>query len=172
MEEESLVIVLEELTQEQRKHADAVAEIAVAVKDLKEGVDQLKERLRDTQSSNARLDSDLIHRIFKKELLEFRFSFNKQRQNVIHKFQILLFPEHDHKLFYKVVFGRWFLGIIVLVFLNYSYRLFLKWTDDKKEIITKQLEADQYRKAWKIYYGKQSKLRKKQLDSIYYNITR
>jgi len=172
MEEESLIIVLEELTQEQRKQADAAAEIAVAVKDLKLQVDQLQEKLRDTQSSNARLDSGIIQRILKKELLEFKLSFNKQRHNVIHKFQILLFPEQDHKLFYKVVFGRWFLGIVVLVFLNYSYKLLLKWTDDKKEIITRQLDVDQYRKAWTIYYGKQNKSRKRQLDSIYYNITR
>ncbi|MCF6404445.1 hypothetical protein L3C95_16225 [Chitinophaga filiformis] len=172
MEEESLIIVLEELTQEQKKQANAANEIVVAVKDLKLQVDQLQEKLRDTQSSNDRLDSGIIQRILKKELLDLKLSIIKQRHNVIHKFQVLLFPERDHKLFYKVVFGRWFLGIIVMIFLNYSYTLLTKWTDDKKEIITKQLEVDQYRKAWTIYYGKQNKSRKRQLDSIYYNITR
>jgi len=172
MEEESLVIVLEELTQEQRKQADAVAEIAVAVKDLKFQIEQLQGKCRDTQSSSDRLDSGIIHRIIKKEMLDFKLSINKQRQNVIHRFQILLFPEQDHKIFYKVVFGRWFLWIVIMVFLNYSYKLFFKWTEDKKEIAIRQLEDDRYRKAWTIYYRQQSKLRKRQLDSIYNNLAR
>lgn len=171
MEEESLIIVLEELTQEQKKQANTANEIAVAVKDLRLQVDQLQEKLLAIQSSNDRLDSSIM-RILKKELLDFKLSIIKQRHNVIHKFQILLFPEQDHKLFYKVVFGRWFLWIIIMVFLNYSYRIFLKWTDDRKEVITRQLEVDQYRKAWTIYYRQQSKSKKRQLDSIYYNIAR
>ncbi|PSL26444.1 hypothetical protein [Chitinophaga ginsengisoli] len=172
MEEESLIIVLEELTHEQKKQANAASEIVVAVKDLKLQVDQLQEKLLATQSSNDRLDSSIIQRVLKKELLDFKLSIIKQRHNVIHKFQVLLFPEQDHKLFYKVVFGRWFLWIIMMVFLNYSYRFFLKWTDDRKEAIIRQLEVDQYRKAWTIYYRQQSKSKKRQLDSIYYNIAR
>lgn len=170
MEDSTLIIAFEELAQEQKKQADAIAELMLQVKDLTFQVKQLQEKARDTNPPKDILDYNIIERIIKKELLAFKLSIVKYPHNVIRKFQILLFPERDQKLFYRVVFGRWFLWISVMVLFNYSYRIFVKWTDNKKEITLNQLELDRYRKAWKIYYGQQNKVGKIRLDSIYKRI--
>jgi len=90
-----------------------------------------------------------------------------QPKNIVRKFQILLFPEQDAKLFYKVVFGRWFLWLtIMLLFVN-VYKFSIHWSDNQKEIQLQQEENNRITKAWQFLYDQQGKRIRQIMDSAY-----
>lgn len=84
---------------------------------------------------------------------------------VIKKIQILLFPEQDAKLFYKIVFGRWFLMLVIALFLQICYRLFSQQQEINKQIKMEALKSDPIIKAWNYLYDQKNKTLHKQMDS-------
>jgi hypothetical protein len=67
---------------------------------------------------------------------------------VIKKIKILLFPEPDAKLFYKIVFGCWFLFLILMLLIANLYNFSVHWIDNQKEVQREELENDRIKKAW------------------------
>jgi hypothetical protein len=88
-------------------------------------------------------------------------------QPVVKKFQILLFPEQDAKLFYKIVFGRWFLFLVLLLLITNVYKFSVHWSDNQKEIRAKELEKDRANKAWSYLYEHEDRVSKKVMDSAF-----
>ncbi|MDP9081410.1 MAG: hypothetical protein M3O71_28700, partial [Bacteroidota bacterium] len=60
-------------------------------------------------------DTRPIQNIVKKGITDMKLTVGSKPQPVVKKFQLLLFPEQDAKLFYKVVFGRWFLFLVLML---------------------------------------------------------
>ncbi|MCA6440801.1 MAG: hypothetical protein IM598_15855 [Chitinophagaceae bacterium] len=90
-----------------------------------------------------------------------------QPKNVIRKFQLLLFPEQDAKLFYKMFFSRWFLWRVVMLFLTNLYKFGSHWSDSQKEAKLQQLKNDRIKKIWDYMYHQQGKEIKRLMDSAY-----
>ncbi len=90
---------------------------------------------------------------------------SQQPKAVIRKFQILLFPEQDAKLFYKIVFGRWFLLVVVSLFIMSLYRFSIHWSDNKKETEISQSESAGIAKAWNYLYGHGNSTIRQKMDS-------
>jgi hypothetical protein len=88
-------------------------------------------------------------------------------QPVIKKVQILLFPEQDAKLFYKIVFGRWFLFLVLMLLIDNLYNFTIHWSDNQKEVQREELENDRINKAWYYLYDHENKAGKKLMDSAY-----
>src|SRR5688572_13801768 len=83
------------------------------------------------------------------------------------KFQILLFPERDARLFYKIVFGRWLVLLAIMLLINNVYKWGVHWSENQKEIKLQQLEMDRIKKAWNYLYFKRGKGIRKLMDSAY-----
>ena len=90
-----------------------------------------------------------------------------QPKSIVRKFQILLFPEKDARLFYKVVFSRWFLWLAVMLFLTNLYKWGIHYSDTQKEIKLVQVENDRIRKAWNYMYNNNGKDVKKLMEKAY-----
>ncbi|MNF90019.1 hypothetical protein D3C84_725690 [compost metagenome] len=93
----------------------------------------------------------------------------RQPKNIIRKFQILLFPEQDAKLFYKIVFGRWFLWLAIMVALSNLYNWGIHYSDNSKEIEIRQIQNDRIVKAWEYMYSNNGKETKKLMEKAYVN---
>jgi hypothetical protein len=57
-------------------------------------------------------------------------------------------PEQDVKLFCKIVFGRWFLFLVLMFLITRLYDFSAHWSDNQKEVRQKELENDRIKKAW------------------------
>lgn len=90
-----------------------------------------------------------------------------QPKNIIRKFQILLFPEQDAKLFYKIVFGRWFLMIVIALFILNVYNWGIHYTNTQKEIKLQQLENERIKRAWTYMDLNNSKKIKATMEKAY-----
>ncbi|MNE91835.1 hypothetical protein D3C80_1894970 [compost metagenome] len=93
----------------------------------------------------------------------------RQPKSIVRKIQILLFPEQDAKLFYKIVFGRWFLWLVIMVALSNLYNWGIHYSDNSKEIEIRQIQNDRIVKAWEYMYSNNGKETKKLMEKAYVN---
>jgi len=126
-----------------------------------------EKKLNSPQPVNVSVDTKPFQEIIRKGITDMVLAAAAQPKNLIRKFQILLFPEQDAKLFYKVVFGRWFLMLVIMLFIVNLYKFSIHWSDNQKEIKLQQLENDKVKKAWSYLYIQQGKAVKRLMDSAY-----
>lgn len=115
-------IVLKEILEEQQKTNAMIAEQAEKIEQLTATVNGYYERLKDPKAESLQSNTKSIKDIIKKGVTEMKFIAMNQNKPVIKKFQIFLFPEQDAKLFYKIVFGRWLVLLVIMLLITDVYK--------------------------------------------------
>jgi hypothetical protein len=169
IERETLQLVLEEFTLEQKTNNEHIEALINAVKNVENKIDAFKNEYKIEKNVSEKLDIKQIEAILQKGFLDIKFMIGRQPKSIIRKFQILLFPEQDAKLFYKIVFGRWFLCLVIMVALSNLYNWGIHYIDNNKEIQMQQIQNDRIRKAWEYMYVNNNKETKKLMKNAYIN---
>jgi hypothetical protein len=169
-EKQTIQLVLEEHTQEQANNTKAVNDLVAAVNTLTGRVSELEAKLDKPRPINLSADTRPIQEIVKKGVTDMKFIVGTKPVPVVKKFQILLFPEQDAKLFYKIVFGRWFLFLVLMLLITDLYNFSIHWSDNQKEVQRQELENDRIRKAWYFRYDHEGKFGRRLMDSAYSNV--
>lgn len=167
LERETLQLVLEEFTQEQKTNNQHIEALIIAVNIVGNKMDALKKEDNKAKSVSETLDIRPIEAILQKGFLDIKFMIGRQPKSIIRQFQILLFPEQDAKLFYKIVFGRWFLWLVIMVALSNLYNWGINYSDNSKEIELRKIQNDRIRKAWEYMYINSDKETKKRMKEAY-----
>lgn len=170
IEKKSLMLVLEEFTQEQERHSKSINDLVAAVNGLTDRFKSFEEKLDNPKPLTISTDTTPVQDIVKKGIIDMKLVVAAQPKNVLRKFQLLLFPEQDARLFYKVIFGRWFLWLIVMLFLNNFYKWGIHWSDSKKEVALQQLKNNRIKKAWNYLYSRQGERTRRLMDSAYLKV--
>ena len=165
--QKTLQLVLEEHTQEQANNTKAVNDLITAVNGLSGKFRELEAKIDKPKAVIVSADTRPIQEIVKKALTDIKLTVGSKPQPVVKKFQILLFPEQDAKLFYKIVFGRWFLFLVLMLLIVNLYNFSVHWSDNQKEVQREELKNDRTSKAWDYLYGHVGKAVKKEMDSAY-----
>jgi hypothetical protein len=166
-EKKTLQMVLEEFTQEQANNTKAVNDLVSAFNGLSAKFTELEAKIDKPKPVIVSADTRPIQEIVKKGITDMRITVGVKPQPVVKKFQILLFPEQDAKLFYKIVFGRWFLFLVLMLLIANLYNFSVHWSDNQKEIQREELENDRIKKAWYYLYEQENKNGKRLMDSAY-----
>jgi hypothetical protein len=169
-EKETLQLVLEEHTQEQANNTKAVNDLVAAVNLLTGKVKGFDEKMDKPKAIIVSADTRPIQEIMKKGITDIKLTVGTKSQPVVKKFQILLFPEQDAKLFYKIVFGRWFLFLVLMLIITSLYNFSVHWSDNQKEVQREQMENDRIKKAWYYLYERDGKAGKRLMDSAYIRV--
>jgi hypothetical protein len=169
IERETLQLVLEEFAQEQKTNNQHIEALIVAVNNVGNKMDAFKKEDNTAKSVSETLDIKPIEAILQKSFLDIKFMIGRQPKSIIRKFQILLFPEQDAKLFYKIVFGRWFLWLTIMLALSNLYNWGIDYNDNNKEIELRQIQNNRVRKAWELMYANSDKETKKLMEKAYFN---
>jgi len=167
LERETLQLVLEEFTQEQKTNNQHIEALIAAVKNVENKIDVFKKEYKIEKNVSEKLDIRPIEAILQKGFLDIKYMIGRQPKSIVRKFQILLFPEQDAKLFYKIVFGRWFLWLVIMVALSNLYNWGINYSDNSKEIELRQIQNDRIRKAWEYMYINSDKETKKLMKEAY-----
>jgi hypothetical protein len=167
-EKETLQLVLEEHTQEQANNTKAVNDLITAVNGLSGKFRELEEKIDKPKAVIVSADTRPIQEIVKKGITDMKLTVGSKPQPVVKKFQILLFPEQDAKLFYKIVFGRWFLFLVLMLLIINLYNFSVHWSDNQKKVQQERLENDRIKKAWYFLYNREGKAGKRLIDSVYF----
>jgi len=168
LEIKTIQLVLEEQTREQENNTKAIGDLISAVNTLSGKMQSWDEKLDKPKSINVSTDTKPIQEIMKKGVADMKFIVSTKPVPVIKKFQMLLFPEQDAKLFYKIVFGRWFLFLVLMLLITDLYNFSVHWGDNQKEIQQEELENDKITKAWFYLYSHENRVGKRAMDSAYY----
>ncbi|WP_428228622.1 hypothetical protein [Flavobacterium sp.] len=169
IEREALQLVLEEFTEEQKTNNQHIEMLIIAFNNVANKMDTFIKDHKVEKNVSEPLDVKLVEAILQKGFLDIKYMIGRQPKSIIRKFQILLFPEQDAKLFYKIVFGRWFLWLVIMVALSNLYNWGIHYSDNSKEIEMQQIQNDRIRKAWEYMYTTNNKETKKLMKKAYIN---
>jgi hypothetical protein len=119
---------------------------------------------------NVVVDTNPIEKIVKAGILDMKLDIAAQPKAVVKKFQLLLFPEQDARLFYKIVFSRWFMWLAIMFCSLHIY----KWAIYKKDL-SMQLEKgviqnNEIVKAWQFLYNQNDKRVCRLMDSALFSV--
>lgn len=166
-EKDTLELVLKEILEEQQKANNINTDNVAAINRLATTVTNFNERLENLKIIIPPVSTKPYEEIINKGIAEMQLTVGNQPKSVTRKFQFLLFPEQDAKLFYKIVFGRWFMWLTVILFISNLYKWSIHWSDNQKEIKQQQLQTDRIKKAWNYPYFQEGKTIKRLMDSAY-----
>ena len=133
-EKNTLEIVLKEILDEQQKANNINTNNVAAINQLVTTVSNFNERLENLKIISPPISTKPLEEIVRKAVNDMQLAANNQSKIITSKFQILLFPEQHAKLFYKIVFGRWFMWLTVMFFITNLYKWSIHWSDNQKEI--------------------------------------
>ncbi|WP_427875435.1 hypothetical protein [Flavobacterium sp. MMS24-S5] len=171
IERETLQLVLEEFTQEQKINNQHIEELIIAINNIGNKIVSIKEH-KSGKNVLEPLDIKPIEAILQKSFLDIKFMIGRQPKSIVRKFQILLFPEQDAKLFYKIVFGRWFLWLVIMVAITNLYSWGIHYSNNIKEIEMQQVRNDRINKAWQYMYQNNDREVKVLMQKAYINCSR
>ena len=121
-EKETWEIIAAEILDELKKTNSIISDQVTAINQLTNKVNDFNQKLDNLKITSPPVSTKAIEEIVKKELITMRLMIGSKPHSIIRKFQILLFPEQDAKLFYKIVFGRWFMWLAVMLFITLLYK--------------------------------------------------
>jgi hypothetical protein len=168
IEKETLQMVLEEFAKEQANNTKAVNDQVSAFNSLSAKFTELEAKIDNPKPVVVSADTRPIQEIVRKGITDMKITVGAKPQPIVKKFQILLFPEQEAKLFYKVAFGRWFLFLVLMLLIKNLYNFSVHWSDNQKEIQRQEFENDRIKKAWYYLYGQEHKAGKRLMDSAYF----
>jgi hypothetical protein len=167
LEKDTLELVLKEILQEQQHAKKIIDDQVAAINQLTTTVNSFTQRLENFKIISPPIGTKPIEEIIKNGISEIQSMTENIPKNVTRKFQILLFPEQDAKLFYKIVFGRWFMWLTIMLFISSLYKWSIHWSDNQKEIKEQQSQTDKIKKAWDYFYFQEGKVVRRLMDSAY-----
>jgi len=166
-ERETLEIVLKEILEEQQKSGKINLDQAATIGELIIKVNSFNKKLENLKIIAPPVSTKSYEEIIKKVISDMQLTPNSEPKVMTRKFQILLFPEQDAKLFYKIVFGRWLLWLTIMLFITNLYKLSIHWSNNQKEIKLQNSETDRIKKAWNYLYFQEGKNIIRLMDSAY-----
>ena len=130
---ETFELVLKELLAEQQVATKISTDQVAAINQIITTVNSFNQRLENLKIISPPIGTKPIEEIIKNGISEIQSMTENQPKNVTRKFQILLFPEQDAKLFFKIFFGRWFMWLAVMFFTVNLYRFSIHLSNNQKD---------------------------------------
>lgn len=168
----NLELVVEEFLSEQKSQTKSINDLACAINSISDRLINIEEEFKKAKPISVATNTQPIEEMIKKSIYDIKMIIlaNEQKPNV-KKFQLLLFPEQDARLFYKIVFGRWLLWLTVILLLTNLYKVTVHWIDRQKELQLQITENDRINRSWNYLYLKSDKGIKKLMDNAYNHST-
>lgn len=159
MDSEIIETVLTEILDELKQSNLLNKENNMALADNKNMLISIEKKLESKDLIKPILDTRPLEQIISQGINNISAMVEEQPEKPSRQFRILLFPEHNTKEYYKVVFGRIIFWLVVLVIAKYFYLLGSEW-------ISKSGENQKYKKAWESLYQQQPKKNQKIMQKI------
>jgi hypothetical protein len=85
------------------------------------------------------------------------------------RFVVQLFPEQDRKLFYKIVFGRWLLYLLLGLTIKCMCQWGLDWNEKQAIAKIETSKNERINKAWQQMYDNTDRKTKRMMDTMLHN---
>ena len=115
IEKDSLELVLNNFTDQQKEMAKQVSDLKRAIAALEERTAEFEKKLENFKVTSPAVDTTPIQTIVSHGMSEVKKIIGEQPKNVLQHKRFLLFPEHNAREYYSVVL-RWTLYIIIATY--------------------------------------------------------
>jgi hypothetical protein len=137
MEDEIIETVLKEILDEIKIIHEQNVERKKYEEDFKNKVQSIETKLLSIETKSSGIN--LMQLELESNTNKLERIINEQPKNIIHKKQILLFPEYGAREYYKLVFGRLIFWMMMFLLAFYLFSLGKQFIDDWKEIRQKEI---------------------------------
>lgn len=168
--QDNLTILLEEFSKEQQIHNQVLRDLKKAVESMPQSLTAFFQQQRPNEIQSTSVGHLKLQKTIRDTMLHC-YQATKSSQKVVRQLQIQLFPEKDAKLFYRIVFGRWFLMLIVLFTLSYLYKYCIHQSDNNLRIELKKEVNARYKKAWDVFYEEQNTKDRRKMDRTWESVS-
>jgi len=162
---DNLEILLTQLVQEQKQQSKTINDVVSVLNKINGKLDHLQEKIENRKEVQPNIDINPLKEILKSGLTDLRLIVSGYPKSTTKKFQILLFPEQDATLFYKIVFGRWFMWLGIMLVLSLAYKWIIHREDNNKQMMIETLKNEKIIKAWDYLYSQNNTTLHRLLDS-------
>lgn len=166
MEEQTIMHMIAELAETQAVINKTNTDIITAINGLTGKINAFQENLKNLKVLSPSTDLSPLESIVRKSLTDLQAAIEAKPSEVTKKFQVLLFPPQDAKLFYKIVFGDWLLYLVIAFVIKLSFNTFDHWLETRKQIEVEQVRINPVIQAWDSLYTHASKPFRLKMDSI------
>jgi hypothetical protein len=170
METEIMQTVLNEVLEELKELKQQVAKLMAVVADLTNEVDDFELKLSNIKVSAPPTNLEPITSTVKEGIFRLQGIIGEQPKSITRQYRILLFPEHDARDYYRIVFGRLFFWMMIFLVATYFFSLGKQFIDSNTAVRYKAAESYQYRKAWIYLYNNSKKAVRGNMDSVWRKI--
>lgn len=115
IEKDSLELVLEEFTEEQKAMKNIVNEQTNTIDTFKKKIEDFEKKLDNLKVTSPPLNTTPFREIISQGNNEIKKIIAEQPKNVVQEKRFLLFPEHNAREYYSVVL-RWVLYTIIATY--------------------------------------------------------
>lgn len=164
LEQENLLVLLDQLVKEQEKMSRSLLHITETLTEFASRSTEIESNFKNINITTLVSDLKETRELIKKATVRIETERATER-----KFQVLLFPPQDAKLFYKIVFGRWFLYTIVALIIVKSYQLGIHQSDNAMRVEIGRINNNKIVKAWGQLYHMKNKSLHQLMDSALIN---
>jgi len=126
IEKDSLELVLNEFTEQQKDLAKQVGELKKSVALLEEKTGGFEKKLENIKVTSPPVDIIPVQTVVSQGMNEIKKIIGEQPKNIIQSKRFLLFPEHNAGEYYSTVL-RWILYVIIA---TYSFFLLMHIVDN------------------------------------------
>lgn len=169
IDRDTLELVLQEFVDEQKTINQHIIELIKRSDELKEKLKEFENHTSQPQTVTANSDTKPFLLLLQKELTDIKTIVGNQPKSGVKKFQLLLFPEQDAKLFYKIVFSRWIVWLTAMLVINNIYKWGVNFNETENQLEMEQFKNDRIRKSWKYLYEHTDKSVQKEMEKAYEN---
>lgn len=164
---ENMQIILNEFGEDIKAVQKNVFDMKTEIGTLRQTVLGFQELVKK-QNVTATTDTEPIQEILKSGMQKMLLITSRWPKVEIKRWQILLFPEQDAKLFYKIVFGHWFLWLVISFAIASFYKLGSQWIEKRRdiEISIRQQKNAHIIKAWYSLYDLEKPVFQQKMDKV------
>jgi hypothetical protein len=137
MEDEIIETVLKEILDEIKIIHEQNVDRKKYEEDFKNKVQSIEKKLLSLETKSSGMN--LMQMQLESNANKLERIINKQPKNIIHKKQILLFPEYGVREYYKLVFGRLIFWMMMFLLAFYLFSLGKQFIDDWKEVRQREI---------------------------------
>ena len=162
---ENFEFLINELSESQKLQSKTTTDLVNSVNILTAKFNKIEEYLANREKTTPTIDTNPFKEMLKKAMAEIKMMLPALPKSTPKKIQILLFPEQDAKLFYKIIFGRWFLMILIALFLQLAYQVITQAQRINMQIEMEEKKSEPIIKAWEYLYNQSNNKFRRVMDT-------
>jgi hypothetical protein len=153
------------------KLRDVMEKVDEEIEATKKEITSISDRIGKVEKDNderkklPELDIEQSLKTIQDSIRQISFDIKTQLEKAGRIIKIQLFPEQDRKLFYKIVFGRWFIILAVMLAIRCLYLWGINRNDNQRIVTLKLIEAQKMNKAWDYMYHHADRKTRRMMDS-------